>query len=174
MLTPLRRLVLSGLLVLALQPAAPVWAACDCGESPEVCCLAGTVQVAPEALALATVSLADIAAVLPDAHSWWAYRPEYNLGLAERLPGELYYVAQRYRQIDTQGELVSTLVLYGDEHQASDAFAAALAAERGEPAEGPAVAEERGYRQAEGYPNVLTTLRFRAGRVMGRLTSTGD
>ena len=140
-------------------------------------------EITPEDLLAATLSPADIEALFDEPESWWPFFPEFNAGfnpLASEEESEAsFFVAQRYGRVagPDEGEVQTALSLYDDEAAAEEGFrdATEINDEGSKEVEGPAIADQRRYftRKAEddsGTPPFEATVRFRVGRVMGRLT----
>lgn len=140
-------------------------------------------EITPEDLLAAALSPADIEALFDEPESWWPFFPEFNVGfnpLASEEESEAsLFVAQRYGRVagPDEGEVQTALSLYDDEAAAEEGFrdATEINDEGSKEVEGPAIADQRRYftRKAEddsGTPPFEATVRFRVGRVMGRLT----
>jgi hypothetical protein len=131
-----------------------------------------------EDLLAAAVSREDVQELFPEPESWWPSLPEFNVGFdpaPSPIAGERFWVAQSYQQVGqpSNGTVQSALILFEDEAAAVKGFRDLIDIndEGGTAVDGPSVADEWRYftRSTEEHP-YETTLRFREGLVVGRIT----
>ena len=137
-----------------------------------------------EGLYAAMLGPDDIEALLPRPESWWPNFPEFNVGFdptPSGIEGEQFWVAQSYEHVTrTANErLQATLILFDTEQSAEEGLAAitSINDEDSETLKGPSVGDESRYftregdaSDPEGPPPLETTLRFRVGPVVGRIS----
>lgn len=127
-----------------------------------------------EALLQATPRWGEIRAVTGDS-AWWPELPQLN-GRLEPGSKALSLVVQRYRRTDGSAALEAALSLFPSEKAAKSDYSG-LRAKRdagGQPLAGPAVASERRYFTREADNGRETTLRFRFGNVVGRISAFAE
>lgn len=136
-------------------------------------------EITPEDLLAATLRPADVQQLFSRPERWWPEFPEFIVGIGAAadgpMPGERFFVGQNYQQVDDPDETMvrSTLILFEDEATAAAGFAMLRTTEDadGSTVPGPAVGDQFRYftRSTEEFP-AETTLRFRTGPVVGRVT----
>jgi len=115
--------------------------------------------------------------------SWWPAFPEFNLGFdptPSGTEGEQFWVAQTFQSVggDTTEMVQATLILFEDEDAAENGLEDISSDNDGgsDTVRGPAVGDDSRYFTREsdpeetGLPPLETTLRFRLGPVVGRVT----
>lgn len=131
-----------------------------------------------EDLAAAVLSPSDARRFFPEGAKWWPSLPEFNSASLDPAPGKRFWVVQSYKLVDggrlTGPEVQAPLTLYASPAAAAKDFAA-IAKTRDAPStriSGPAVGDESRYftRPADG-KLTETTLRFRLGSVVGRISA---
>jgi len=124
------------------------------------------------------LSQADLEALGPQGDEWWPSLPEFNVGFdpaPTAVVGERFWVVQSYEQVGASedGSVQTTLILFDDETSATEGFDTISDASDGDSTtlDGPAVADQWRYfsRSTDEGP-YETTLRFRAGPIVGRIT----
>ena len=143
-----------------------------------------------EGLLAATLSPNDIRELRPQPEAWWPSFPEFNVGFdpaPSPIDGDRFWVAQNYQRIgDSANQHVQTTLALFEDEQAAEAGLAAIAEandQGGTTVEGPAVGDEFRYFTRKGAaadadplapPSFETTLRFRVGLVVGRISMFSD
>lgn len=146
-------------------------------------------ELTPNDLLLAAFSPSDVAALLPPTETWWPYFPEFNVGFSPYQdnfsdPSVRFFVAQSYARVDgtSKRTIQSAVILFEDATTASLGLARAHSINDPDSTsiDGPVVGDEGIYvvRHETGYGGPIddpdtTTLRFRVGPVVGRISVRG-
>ena len=131
-----------------------------------------------EDLAAAVLRPSDARSLFPEGAKWWPSLPEFNSASLDPAPGKRFWVAQNYQLVDggrLEGPNVQApLTLYVSPAAAARDFAGSWKTRdaSGKRISGPAVGDESRYftRPADG-KLTETTLRFRVGSVVGRISA---
>src|SRR3990172_4738201 len=142
-----------------------------------------------EGLLAATLSPDDIRELLPQPEAWWPSFPEFNVGFdpaPSEIEGERFWVVQNYQRVGgaANEQVQTTLILFDSELAAGEGLTAIAEAndQNGKTVEGPTVGDESRYFTREtsdeedstAPPPFETTLRFRVGPVVGRISIFSD
>lgn len=136
------------------------------------------VEVPPEALLAAGLQSSDLAKVLPSGTDWWPLLPQFNSGLEPLSKAELVVVqefklASRQLGTVTDDAVIGTVSLFARESGAKVDYARRLKIDGGQTLHGPRVpADQWHYSKAGEFPSVTTTLRWRVGPLVGRISGT--
>jgi hypothetical protein len=128
----------------------------------------------PEDLLSATLTPVEMKWLAPFAEDWWPKFPEFNQGF-DLYPGERFYIVQNYEQFSdvTDASLQAPLTLCVDAKSAKALYRskAVSDAKGGIILPGPAVGDESRYSAAlDRNKRYSTTLRYRVGEVVGRVS----
>lgn len=134
-------------------------------------------KITPEDLLAATVRESEVQNFLPKAQQWWPSIPEFNVGIGDKRQGLRFYVAQSYQQVgeEASGRIECVLNLFKAASGASEQFAGIASQQPGDKGgttiAGPEIGDDRRYftRATPNEPRE-TTLRFRVGAVLGRIS----
>ena len=127
-------------------------------------------------LRAAALQPGELSPLVDQPKSWWPDLPEFYLpGMyPDPEPGELGYVVTKYQQADTADDLIeSSMILYATVEDASQAFrnfTADPAMQAVETSKRSWAGDEVRYLAEQDDALFRTTLRFRTGRLISRLT----
>lgn len=136
------------------------------------------IEVTPEALLAAGLQWRDVTEVLPNGADWWPSLPQFNTGIE---PGskasiavvqEFNLVSREFQKV-MDDTLVGTVLAFETESGAKADYARRVKSDGGRSIRGPRVrADQWRFSKTGEFPAVTATLRWRLGRLVGRISGT--